>query len=113
MNINSVVRTYMAQIMNDEDFLRHVAEIIERQLHEWNLDYSVYIMKFKDYEVVVKYNEQYYEVNLTEQELEILRIKGLYKLDHKIWTELIDQGLTVMEGYGNYMETVLPEIYKS
>ncbi|WP_409250685.1 hypothetical protein V1502_10950 [Bacillus sp. SCS-153A] len=113
MNINNIVRTYMAQIMNDEDFLKHVAELIERQLHEWDLDYKVYIMKLKDYEVVVKNNEQYYEVKLSNQELEVLRFKGLYNLDHRIWTELMDQGLPIMEGYGNYMETVLPEIYKS
>jgi hypothetical protein len=113
MNINEMVRSYMVRIMNDEDFLKHVAELVERQLHEWDLNYEVFIMKFTDYELVVKNSEQYYEVKLNEQELEMLRLKGLFKLDQKIWRELVDNGLPVMEGYGNYMETVLPEIYES
>ncbi|WP_421378059.1 hypothetical protein ACOJQI_12030 [Bacillus salacetis] len=113
MNINGMVRSYMIQIMEDEDFLKHVAELIERQLHEWYLNYEIFIMKFKDYELVVKNGDQYYEVTLTQQELEIMRFKGLYELDHRLWTALMDQGLVVMKGDGNYLETVLPEIYKS
>jgi hypothetical protein len=113
MNVNEMVRSYMVRIMNDEDFLKHVGDLVERQLQEWDLDYEVFIMKFKDYELVVKNNDQYFEMTLTELDLEMLRIKGLFSLDQRIWKDLVDAGLTVMEGYGNYMSTVLPEIYES
>jgi hypothetical protein len=113
MNINGIVRNYMVRIMDDEDFLKHVAGLLERQLQEWDLEYEVFVMKFKDYELVVKNQDDYYEVKLTEQELEVLHTRGSFKMDRRIWEELMDQGLPVKEGYGNYMKTVLPRIYET
>ncbi|WP_456274761.1 hypothetical protein [Bacillus sp. AK031] len=107
MNINGMVRGYMKEIMNDEDFLKHVAVIIERQLQEWDVNYEVLVMKFKDYELVVKNWNQEYQINLTEQEIDVLKSKGLFKLDQRIWTEMIDQGLTLQKEYGNYLSKVL------
>ncbi|MGM0846479.1 MAG: hypothetical protein ACQEUT_16000 [Bacillota bacterium] len=113
MNVNGMVRSYMVKVMSDEYFLIHVAGLIERQLHEWDLNYEVFVMKFSDYELVVKKGDHYYHAELTEQELEVLHLKGSFSLDETLWSQLINQGLSAQEDYGNYMKTVLPALYHS
>jgi hypothetical protein len=112
MQINRMVRSYMMQIMDSEDFLKHVAETVERQLHEWDVSYKVLVMKLRDYELVIKNADQDYQVKLSEQEVQVLPSTGLFKLDYKIWTDLIKQGLVIQEGYGNYLDTVLQEVHE-
>ncbi|RIW28907.1 hypothetical protein D3H55_20260 [Bacillus salacetis] len=112
MQINRMVRSYMVQIMNSEDFLKHVAETVERQLNEWDVSYKVLVMKLRDYELVIKNLDQEFQVKMTDQEVHVLHSTGLFKLDHKIWTELIKQGLHIQEGYGNYLSTVLEEVHE-
>ncbi|MFD1851414.1 hypothetical protein [Oceanobacillus bengalensis] len=107
MNINGMARGYMAKKLGGEDFLLHVGECVERQLKEWNDRYKVNIMKLADYEFVVIYEEKYYHVQLTKEEIELLQKQSPYALDREIWKELENQGLVIVRGVGNYIERVL------
>ncbi|MGM9925903.1 MAG: hypothetical protein ACI35R_16785 [Bacillus sp. (in: firmicutes)] len=107
MNINGMTRNYLSLNLEAEDFLQHVASTIELQLREWDEVYEVFVMKFSDYHVSVKYNEQYYDVPITEDELVELHKRGAYELDRKIWSQLQKQKLPIQKGFGNYIEYVL------
>ncbi|TYR72597.1 hypothetical protein FZC79_22230 [Rossellomorea vietnamensis] len=107
MQTNGMARGYMVRVMKGEDFLKHVAETIERQLKEWDVTYVVILMKLKDYEMVIRNGNQENQVVLTEQEIQLLQNTGLYQLDNRIWRDLINQGLVIHKGYGNYLSTVL------
>lgn len=106
MNTNAMIRSYMAKHKSSEEYLLHVGRCIERQLQEWNVNYAVNIMKFKNYEFVVKNGEIYYHTQLLEDEIEELKDKGPYALDRKIWVELARKGLEIKMGYGNYLERI-------
>ena len=54
MNFSGVVRGYMSKSFSSERFILHVADTIEKQLKEWNPLYEVFLMKLKNYEVVIK-----------------------------------------------------------
>lgn len=107
MNINGFARNYMARYLNGEEFLKHVATLIERQLKEWNQKYEVFVMKLINYEVIIKNLDAYYYVQLSESEICLLQKSGLYEVDRKIWAELNKQGLPIIKGNGNYIEMVL------
>lgn len=107
MNINCDARSYVARNQSCEEFLKYVGNVIEQQLKEWNVDYEVLIMKFGDYVVVIKNSVQYYRVSLAEEELEHLLKSGIYQLDRKVWQELEQQGLPILQGNGDYLEKVL------
>lgn len=107
MNSSGWIRGYMSKSYGSEDFLLHVGRTIEKQLKEWNENYHVNIMKFKDYWLVVRIGEQYYEVTFTEEELAQLQGKSPFALDYKIWTELAEKGLEILTGYGDYLRKVL------
>jgi hypothetical protein len=36
-----------------------------------------------------------------------MRPVGPFQLDRKVWKELEKQGLTIIKGHGNYIDTVL------
>ncbi|MGG3800925.1 hypothetical protein [Metabacillus fastidiosus] len=107
MNINSFVRSYTAQNLNGEDFLEHVANLIERQLKEWDSVFEVIVKKFANYELIIKTNELSYYVDLSENELNYLQQKDPFALDQKVWEELQNQGLPIINGFGDYMDFVL------
>lgn len=107
MNINGLGRSYLARYREGEKFIIHVADLIERQLKEWSPEYEVFLMKFSDYELIIKNKDQYYHAKIAEKELESLQKSGPYALDRRVWSELQNQGLAIKMGYGNYMEAVL------
>lgn len=106
MNISGVIRGYITKTMIVEEFIVHVATLMEKQLKEWDENYEVYVMKLADYELVIKNNEKYYEVTLCEDEIEYLQNKSPFALDRKLWTELENQGLAILRGYGDYLDKV-------
>lgn len=107
MNINNLARSYTAKNLNGEDFLKHVANLIERQLKEWDSVFEVIVKKFVNYELIIKTNELDYHVDLSENELYFLQQKGPYALDRKVWGELQNQGLPIINGFGDYLDFVL------
>ncbi len=107
MNVNGIVRSYFANNKSGEEFFSQVADHIERQLKEWDEDYEVFLMRFSYYELMVKNNEQYYHVEMTEDELVSLQKSDPFALDRKLWNELAGQGLQIKKGNGNYLDTVL------
>ena len=107
VNVNRFARSVMAKNYDGESFLLHVAEVIERQLKEWDEAYEVLVMKLIDYEVVVKKENRSYELSLTEKALLSLQQKGAYALDRYLWLELEKQGLKIVRGNGNYIESVM------
>lgn len=106
MNVSAFIRDYMAKNHNAEDFLIHVAELMEKQLHEWDEKYEVFVMHLKNYEVTVKNGEQYYHAALTDDEIVSLQKKDPFALDHHLWMEFKKKGLPVKNGEGNYLNEV-------
>lgn len=106
MNISGVIRGYMSKNMNVEEFIVHVATLMEKQLKEWDENYEVYVMKLADYEFVVKNNDTYYGVDISEDEIDFLQNKSPFALDKKLWAELEKQGINILRGYGDYLEKV-------
>jgi hypothetical protein len=107
MNINGLVRSYLARNQTGEEFFKLVADLMERQLKEWDPEYEVFLMKFSYYELTVKKGDQYYHVLVTENELTELQKADPFALDKKLWNELEKQGLPIKKGYGNYLDIVL------
>ncbi len=107
MNSSGWIRGYMSKNYSGEAYLIHVGTCIENQLKEWDNNYEVNIKKFADYEFVVKKGVRYYEMSISEEEVEALKNKGPYALDRKIWSALNERGLPILQGYGNYIERVL------
>ncbi|WP_062050456.1 hypothetical protein [Bacillus sp. JCM 19034] len=93
MNMNGFARKYMTKNKTHEEFLMHVADVIERQLREWDESCEVYVMKMNNYELVVKCNLEYYHVLLSDKELITLQKQAPYELDRFIWRELRKKGL--------------------
>lgn len=106
MNVSGVIRGYMSKNMDVEQFIIHVATLMEKQLKEWDENYEVYVMKMANYELVVKNGEKYYEVSLSEDEIKVLQNKSPFSLDKRLWTELEQQGLNLLWGYGDYLDKV-------
>ncbi|TYS18506.1 hypothetical protein FZC78_02920 [Rossellomorea vietnamensis] len=113
MQTNGIVRSYMQQVMSSEDFLKYVAGIMENQLHEWDVNYEVFVMKWPDYEMVVKNGEKYYHAELSVQDLEVLHLKGLFELDKRLWIDLMEKVLPFGDDYGNYLSTVFHGAHKA
>ena len=107
MNINAQSREDLARNQSEQQFFIHVADIIERQLKEWNTDYRVYIMKLTNYELTVSNKDLVFQIEISEEELKLLQGCDPYALDRKIWNSLKSQGLAIQEGIGNYIDTVL------
>jgi hypothetical protein len=107
MNIRGYSRGVISRNLCAEKFLVHVAETIETQLKEWDENYEVWIMKFQEYALTVKKGELYYHLNLSEKEIDSLQKENPYSLDRKIWKELEKQGLPIIKGYGNYIDSIL------
>lgn len=106
MNVSAFIRDYMAKNHTSEDFLIHVAELMEKQLHEWDDQYEVFIMHLKNYEITIKNEEQYYHVALTNDEIRSFQKKDAFALDRHLWTELKKKGLPVKKAEGNYLNQV-------
>lgn len=104
MNVSGMIRGYMSKNMDSEAFLLHVANAIENQLQEWDEEFEVFVMKFKDYEIVVKNKEDYFHVHLSEDDLYKLQHKSAFALDRNIWLELQRQGIEIIRGTGNYID---------
>jgi hypothetical protein len=107
VNVNRFARSVMAKSYDGESFLVHVAEVMERQLKEWNEAYEVLVMKLIDYEVLVKKENRSYEILLTENAVLSLQQKSPYALDRYLWQELEKQGLKIVRGNGDYIESVM------
>ena len=93
MNSNGFARGLMAKNSNEVDFLKHVASVVERQLKEWDEKYEVMVIKGLHYEFVVNHNDDFYHLQLSDQDIHELQKKSPYALDRKIWRELENQGL--------------------
>ncbi|MBB6444022.1 hypothetical protein [Bacillus benzoevorans] len=106
MNISGVIRGYMSKNMGVEEFIVHVATLMEKQLKEWDENYEVYVMKLTDYEFIVKNNDTYYGVDISADEIAELQNKNPFALDKKLWIELEHQGLNILRGYGDYLDKV-------
>lgn len=85
----------------------HVADVIERQLKEWSVVYEVMVMKLSDYKIVVKKDNRYYELVISEKELDTLQATAPFALDRFVWKELEKQGIEIVRGYGDYIERVM------
>ena len=107
MNRNGFARGLMAKNYSGEKFLLHVSDVIERQLKEWNDAYEVMVMKLVDYEFVVKKDNGYYELMISEKELDTLQATAPFALDRHVWKELEKQGVEIVRGYGDYIESVM------
>ncbi|MDQ0484049.1 hypothetical protein [Guptibacillus hwajinpoensis] len=107
MNSNGFIRGLMAKDYSREKFLLHVADVIERQLKEWSEVYEVMVMKLVNYEFVVKMDNRYYEVVISEKELDTLQATAPFALDRFVWKELEKQGIEIVRGYGDYIERVM------
>jgi len=107
MNVSGMIRGYMSKNMDGEKFFIKEADIIEKQLQEWNPEYQVLLLKLKDYHFIVKKGDDSYEVTITEQELAQLQDRSPFSLDRKIWLALQNQGLQIIKGYGNYIDYCL------
>mgnify|MGYP003415077476 FL=1 len=106
MNINVMARGMMTKRYTPEDFIQHVASMIEGQLQEWDAKYEVFLMKFQDYQLVVKKGNIYYDVFITEEAVSQLQAEEAFMLDRVIWLALQEQGLPIYKGLGNYMDKV-------
>ncbi|KMM39176.1 hypothetical protein [Guptibacillus hwajinpoensis] len=107
MNSNGFARGLLAKHYNGEKFLLHVADVIERQLKEWSVVYEVMVMKLSDYKIVVKKDNRYYELVISEKELDTLQATAPFALDRFVWKELEKQGIEIVRGYGDYIERVM------
>ncbi|WP_077213048.1 hypothetical protein [Bacillus dakarensis] len=107
MNINAQTREDIARSQSEQQFLIHVADQIQRQLKEWSSEYRVYLMKLTNYELTIGHKERFYQIEISEEELRLLQGCDPYALDRKIWNTLRSQGLSVQQGVGNYIDTVL------
>jgi hypothetical protein len=107
MNISGFIRSYMANNLSSEEFLKHVAGLIENQLKEWDTHYEIFVMKLSTYEIMVKNKTVYYHVQLSEDDIETLQNEEPFELDRMIWRELEKQGLLIIKGKGNYLQMVL------
>lgn len=96
----------MSKNMSGEKFLEVVASTMEKQLKEWDENYEVMVMKLINYEVVIKNQETYYHIELTEDELKSLQDRGAFSVDRTLWAEFEKQGLQLIRGYGNYLDYV-------
>ncbi|MBU9714923.1 hypothetical protein [Evansella tamaricis] len=106
MNTTGFIRGLMSKNLSNDEFLKCISQTIEHQLQEWHEDYSVFIMKLANYEIVVKRENVYYNVSLSAAELDYLQNRSPYSLDFKIWTELETLGLKITKGPGNYLHYV-------
>ena len=108
MNVDGVYRDYMSKSLDGENFICLVGETIEKQLQEWDPNFSITIMKFTDYELyVTNEGSTEYDVQISEQELSVLQKKSPFSLDYIIWKDLERQGLKLYLGNGDYFFRVL------
>lgn len=107
MNSNGFARGLLAKNYSGEKFLLHVSDVIERQLKEWSDAFEVIVMKLVDYEFVVKKGNRYFELVISEQELDTLQATGPFALDRFVWKELEKQGVAIVREYGDYIERVI------
>jgi ribosomal protein S19E (S16A) len=107
VNSNGFARGLMAKNSNEEEFIKHVASVVERQLKEWDEKYEVMVIKGVHYEFVVNHNDDFYHLQLSQQDIHELQKRSPYALDRKIWQELEKIGLTIRWDRGNYIEVVL------
>jgi endo-beta-N-acetylglucosaminidase D len=96
----------MSKGLSGEEFIKHVAKIMEKQLKEWDDQYEVFLMKLVNYEFMIKNGNTYYNVELSEHELQFLQNKSPFSVDRKVWTELQNQGLPIIIGVGDYLDKV-------
>ena len=106
MNNSGFIRGIMSKNFDQEKFLLHVGETIEKQLQEWDENYRVNILKMNNYIFIVKNKEKDFWLEISEQELEKLQHKSPYSLDYQIWTMLAIQGIDIKFGNGDYLEKV-------
>ncbi len=104
MNVSGMIRGYMSKNQSGEEYIRFVATSIEKQLKEWDSRYEVMLLQLKNYELVVLNGGHSYLVTLSKDEVEVLKNKGPFALDRIIWSELKNQGLPILSGFGNYLE---------
>lgn len=107
MNASGFLRGLMSKNLSGEDFIKHVAHSIEKQLQEWDEHYEVFLMKLADYEFMIKNKDTYYHVQISQLELETLQNKSPFSLDKRIWLDLKDQGLPIIMGLGDYLDKAL------
>ena len=55
----------------------------------------------------MNHNDDFYHLQLSDQDIHELQKKSPYALDRKIWRELENQGLNIRWDRGNYIEVVL------
>lgn len=106
MNTSGWIRGMIAKNYENEAFLLFVGEGIERQLQEWDEKYAVNIMKLADYHFIVKNGETYYETVISKSRIAELQAVSSFALDAEIWSGLERDGLTIIKGYGNYLDYV-------
>lgn len=109
MNVSANMREIIVKNRNNEQFLLHVAELMERQLKEWDYRFEVYVMLLKNYEIAVKLEDQYFHTSISGEEIGRLKKKGPFALDRRLWTDLQKEGLPIKESQGNYLKLVFSE----
>jgi hypothetical protein len=109
MNANGIIRGYMACHMKVDSFASHVANCVRRQLLEFestatfHMDYHTNFFLF--------YGQafgQTFQLLLTFAEVEVLKAKGPYALDRRIWEEMKAKGLPI-KNTTHYLQTVLAD----
>lgn len=98
----------MAKTMETDRFIKHVVTTINRQLKLWDDHYKVSLLQDllgQDfYEIVVNLEDKVFQVTLQCRDVEYLQARGPYALDQHIWRKLVDDGLVIEEGKGNYVD---------
>ncbi|WP_147532958.1 hypothetical protein [Bacillus marasmi] len=107
MYVSSWIRAYMSRSMKNEEFLIRVANVVEQQLKEWDENYEVYVLKLKDYEFNVKNGDCYYDVMISEEELDSLQKQAPFSLDIKLWKDLEQKGVEIIKGDSSYLDSIL------
>lgn len=106
MNSSGFIRGLMAKNFDNERFLLHVAECIERQLKEWDENYEVMVAKMPDYFFVIRNAKKSIYFTITEKKAKELQEEFIFALDRHIWLELQKQGVKLQNGQGNYLSYV-------
>src|SRR5699024_2514720 len=100
-------RSVMAKQYSVDWFVKYVGESIQTQLKLWDSTYEVKIisdlMAHEDYVFVIDGDTNTYEVRLSGDKAEFLKLRWAFGLDIFLWKSLKRQGLIIGEERLSYL----------
>lgn len=100
-------RSVMAKQYSVDRFVKYVGESIQTQLKLWDSTYEVKIisdlMAHEDYVFVINGDTNKYEVRLSGDKAEFLKLRWAFGLDIFLWKSLKRQGLIIGEERLSYL----------